>query len=130
MLVENKQGPKYELEVEGSDADEVQKVASALVEKTEMKSTHKRPSPWVSGSFYLTVFIVVIAALLTVAKTLPVIALPIVLLGGILALSIIGAFQLRQDDKLSQKNFLELMALTFKYLPWLKKEDEKKAKSK
>jgi len=46
------------------------------------------------------------------------------LAGGIIALSVIGAFQMRQDDKLSQENFLKLMALSLKYLPWLRRREE------
>ena len=108
----------------------MQRVASVMIEKTGMKSPRSRSGPWSSGSFYLTVFVVVIVALLTVAKVLPIIALPLVLLGGILTVSIIGAFQLRQDNKLTQKNFLELMALTFKYLPWLRKQDPRTGQGK
>jgi hypothetical protein len=90
------------------------------MENSGMKVPIKRPSPWVAGSFYLIVFLVVVVTLLVVARMIPIIVFPIILIGGILALSVIGAFQFRQDDRLNQKNFLELMALTFKYLPWLK----------
>ncbi len=89
----------------------------------------KTSSPWASGSFYLVVFIVVIVALSVVGRLLPIYALPTVLIGGLLALSMIGAFQLRQDEKLSQKNFLELMALSFKYLPWIRSRNAKSNKA-
>ncbi len=36
---------------------------------------------------------------------------------------------MRQDEKLNEKNFLELMALSFKYLPWLRKQDTTKTDS-
>jgi hypothetical protein len=39
---------------------------------------------------------------------------------SLLAVSIVGAFQLRQDERLSEENFLKLMALSFKYLPWIR----------
>lgn len=97
----------------------------ALIDKTKPQHLTS-PSPWASGSFYLIVFIVVIAALSVVGRILPAIALPVVIIGGIIALSIIGAFQMRQDNKLSEKNFLELMALSFKYLPWIQKRDTTK----
>ena len=80
----------------------------------------KASSPWLSGSFYLVVFIVVIAALSVVGKILPIFALPAVIIGGLIALSVIGALQLRHDERLGEKNFLELMALSFKYLPWIR----------
>jgi hypothetical protein len=92
----------------------------------KMKKDTLKSNPWISGSFYLTVFVVVIVIMLIAAKMISLIALPIVIIGGLLALSIIGAFQLRQDNQLSQKNFVELMALSFKYLPWLKSQDNKK----
>lgn len=87
---------------------------------TEANTTISKPrNPWISGSFYVFVFIVVVVAISIIAGTLPPYILPIVLLGGLLALAVIGAFQLRQDGKLSEENFLKLMVLSFKYLPWL-----------
>ena len=83
------------------------------------------PSPWRSGSFYLVAFIIVIAGLAVVGHLIPIVSLPVILAGGILALSVIGAFQMRQDEKLSQENFLKLMALSLKYLPWIKLQEEK-----
>ena len=130
VLIVERSKPRWMLEVEGTDANEVQNVTAALMEKSQMKSPQKNPSPWASGSFYLTVFVVVIASLLVVANTIPIIALPLVLLGGIIALSVIGALQLRQDSQLSQRNFLELMGLTFKYLPWLRPQKEDANKDK
>lgn len=85
-------------------------------------------SPWTSGSFYLIVFLIVVAALAVVGHIIPIIALPVIFFGGILALSVIGAFQMRQDEKLSEENFLKLMALSLKYLPWIKRQEDKPAK--
>lgn len=110
------------ISVSGSVAKEVQEVSLALLEKT--KPSKISPNPWASGSFYLIVFIVVITAFAVVGKVLPSFVLPIVLIGAILALSVIGALQMRQDEKLSEENFLKLMALSFKYLPWLRRRKE------
>jgi hypothetical protein len=85
----------------------------------------KPPSPWISGSFYLAVFLVIIAALAVVGHVIPIIALPAIIIGGIIALAVIGAFQMRQDEKLSQENFLKLMTLSLKYLPWIRRREEK-----
>ena len=63
-------------------------------------------SPWVSGSFYLAVIVTLIALFLVVAKTVNFVVLPIVIIGGLLAVSLLGAFQLRQDNNLSEKNFI------------------------
>jgi Flp pilus assembly protein TadB len=93
-----------------------------------MERTKPPPSPWKSGSFYLVVFLVAIMVLAVVGHIVPIIALPVILVGGILALSMIGAFQMRHDEKLSQENFLKLMALSLRYILWIKRQDEKPAK--
>jgi hypothetical protein len=105
--------------VEGTNPKEVQEVVLALMKKS------KPPNPWISGSFYLVVFLIVVAALAVIGHMIPIIALPVIIAGGILALSVIGAFQMRHDEKLSQENFLKLMALSLKYLPWIKQQEEK-----
>jgi hypothetical protein len=69
--------------------------------------------------FYLFVLVVVAAILLTAASIVPIWALPIIAIGSVLGVAIIGAFQLRQDDRLSEQGFLQLMALTLKRLPLL-----------
>lgn len=75
-------GHKTSITVSGIDAEEVQKVSLALLEKT--KSSGSSPSPWISGSFYLVVFIVVIVALSVAGHILPTIVLPVVLIGACL----------------------------------------------
>jgi len=84
----------------------------------------KQPSLWVSAAFYSSILIFIVVALLAAADVIPLFVLPIVLLDGILTLATAGAVQLRQDEELGQKSFLELMVLSFKYIPWLRKRDE------
>jgi len=89
----------------------------------------KRPTyrnPWVSGSFYLAAMVIVVTLFLVAAKTVHFVVLPIVIIGALLIVSIIGAFQLRQDESLSEKNFLTLMFLTFKQFPFICKKDSTK----
>jgi hypothetical protein len=86
-------------------------------DETELVRPQEANNPWVLGSFYLFVVVVVGASLLATAKILPLIALPIIVIGSIVALSIIGALQLRNDGRLRDEPFLKLMALSFKYLP-------------
>jgi Flp pilus assembly protein TadB len=112
----------WTISVSGTKAQEVQKVSLALMKKAAPPRTS--PSPWLSGSFYLVVFLMVFALVSVAGHWLPIYALPLVLIGGILALSIIGAFQLRQDERLSEDNFVKLMALSFKYLPWLRRREK------
>jgi hypothetical protein len=86
-------------------------------------------SPWITGSFYLAALVVIGTLFLVMARTVNGFVLPIVMLASLFAVSLIGAFQLRNDDKLSQKNFLELMILTFKYLPLLGKKESTNQKA-
>jgi hypothetical protein len=61
------------------------------------------------------------AMLLVVGKVLSVWVLPVVIVGGLLLVTVVGAFQLRHDAKLSEKGFVSLMALTLKQLPLFSK---------
>jgi Leucine-rich repeat (LRR) protein/GTPase SAR1 family protein len=74
-------------------------------------------SPWASGSFYLFVFAVVIGGLGVLARTIPFYVLPMVLIAGVILIPVIGALQLKQDERLSDKSFIELMKITFGQLP-------------
>lgn len=99
--------------------------ALAQDEKEEQMQPRKPNNPWVSGSFYLFVVVVTGSGLLAAAKILPLVALPIIVAGAVLALSVVGAHQLRNDGRLREESFLKLMALSFKYLPLLRRRDSK-----
>jgi Leucine-rich repeat (LRR) protein/GTPase SAR1 family protein len=77
----------------------------------------KVKSAWANGSFYLFVFVVVVAGIGFLGKQLSFPVFCVVVIGGILFVPIIGALQLRQDDRLQEENFLELMKLTIGQLP-------------
>lgn len=77
-------------------------------------------SAWANGSFYLLTFAVVIAGLGVLANTVPWYALAAILIAGILFVPLIGFLQLRQDDRLSEKSFGELMKLVVGQLPLIK----------
>ena len=81
----------------------------------------QKNNPWISGSFYLFVAIVVISGLAVLGNMVDWILLPIIIIGGILLIGIIGAFQLKNDDKLKDETFLSLITETYKRLPLLKK---------
>lgn len=76
-----------------------------------------RNNPWLSGSFFLfatiAIFAVCIIALIVTHSWIVVAVGAIV---SVIFLLIIGAFQLRNDDRLSEKSFLDLMGLTLKQL--------------
>lgn len=79
-------------------------------------------NPWLSGSFYLTALVILVTTLAIVSNYISWLALPIVLIAGLLATGIIGALQLRNDDRFSEDTFLKLMIESFKRLPLLRGE--------
>lgn len=97
--------------VETGQAEKVQKFLS--------EKTHKNNNPWISGSFYLVAFLCVTALLLVAAHVLNFMVFPLVIIGGIVVIGVIGAFQLRNDEKVGEKNFLQLMALSYRQIPFI-----------
>lgn len=101
------------------------KVAKIQVESTSQREKSKaQRSPWLSGFFYLFSAIAVGILLLVAAMIIPPVFLPIVVVGVLLVVSIIGALQLRQDEQLKQRNFLILMLLVFRGIPFLRKSEK------
>src|SRR5207253_8276554 len=84
--------------------------------------------PWFSGLFYLVSLILLMALLAAIGKLLPWWALPVVVIGGLLSVTVVGALQLKQDQRLSEQGFLKLMALAFRQLPLLKQVLRKEEK--
>ena len=83
------------------------------------KPDHYHPTPWISGSFYLLVFGVVTAILAIVSHVLPWYALPLVIIGALQSIGLVGAFQLMQDQRFSEENFVSLILEAYKQLPLL-----------
>jgi hypothetical protein len=77
-------------------------------------------NPWTGGSFYLAVFVVVVATIIAVALLVPWYAIVAVIIGAILALTIIGAFTLRGNEQLRDEPFLKLIEMSFRNLPLIK----------
>jgi Flp pilus assembly protein TadB len=134
MACSAKMGQDGELEVSGDDHSQVLLVSKELfkelveqrakvlaeerMEMAERRAQRRRlTSPWISGSFYLSCLLAVIATLLVISKALPILVLPIVVVASLLLVTVIGAFQQSQDGKLSNKTFLALMLGTFRNLP-------------
>jgi len=113
--------------VSGSSAKDVELVARSLLTQTQNQQVdHHKWDVWITGGFYLVSIISIGTLFLVMANFVPLIALPIVIIGSLLSLSIVGAFQLRQDESLSQKNFLSLMLMVFRQIPFLRKSGEEK----
>jgi hypothetical protein len=112
-----------QITVHGVDATEVERVSQALFAQAPATRAAQKQFPLVSAVFFLILFVVVFGAILTAARLLPVYTFPLVLIGGVLTFSVVGAFILREDATLSEKSFLDLMRLSFKYLPLLRKRE-------
>lgn len=89
--------------------------------QTVQQNLTGRSNPWISGSFYLFAVALVITLLAFLSNKVDILVLPIVLICGLLAVTIIGAFQLRNDDRLQEESFIKLMLETLKRLPLLRK---------
>ena len=74
-------------------------------------------SAWANGSFYLFVFVVVVAGIGFLGNQLAFPTFCVVVIGGILFVPIIGALQLKQDERLQDETFLELMKMVIGQLP-------------
>jgi small GTP-binding protein len=92
-------------------------------------SIKAKRNPWTSGSFFLVALVVITAAFAIVSTYVPWYAFPIILIAAILAVGIVGAFQLSNDDGLTQDNFLALMLETYKRLPLLIQDKSNRDKS-
>ncbi|MDQ7807563.1 hypothetical protein Q5425_27830 [Amycolatopsis sp. A133] len=106
-----------ELHVFGSHAEEVQAVTDHLSKALARREISRLRSPWFSGLFYLTAVVVITTLLLAVARILALWALPVVIIGAVLLISVVGALQLRADDRLSERNFVKLMGDVLRRLP-------------
>jgi internalin A len=88
----------------------------------------QKNNPWLSGSFYLVSFVVVVATLVAALVVLNIYGVSfsaganfgLVAIGTVLGVSVLGAIQLRNDNQLAEMNFVQLMIETFKRLPLLR----------
>ncbi len=73
-----------------------------------------RKSPWFSGAFYLVVAVVLLTALTIVAGNVNPLMFPLVVGGAFAGLTLVGAFQLKNDDRLSEISFMKLVDLALR----------------
>jgi hypothetical protein len=105
------------IEVQGNDAAEVQRVAGQLATQEAARRAEQWQAekalagPWSTGLFYLLAAVVLIGAVLAVAALAPLWVIPVVLVAAVVLLAVVGALQLRHDDKITEKGFLALMKL-------------------
>lgn len=96
------------------ESEQAEKIQGFFAHETKTNN-----NPWISGSFYLVALMSVTILLLAVARLVNVALFPIVVVGGLVAIGLLGALQLRNDTKLSEKSFLQLMALSYRQLPFI-----------
>lgn len=96
--------------------------------KPQQPAAAQKNNPWLSGSFYLIAYVTVIATILIAIVVLNKYGvswttgavLAVVLIGGLLGIGIIGANQLKNDERLSDESYVKLMIETYKQLPLLR----------
>ena len=76
------------------------------------------------GVLGLLVVLIVGSLLLAAVQLLSPLALATVVTGSLLAVAVLGAMQLRSDERLGGEPFLKLMALSFAYLPFIRRRSE------
>ena len=93
--------------------------------RTKYTSSQARPTrpptrrgPWLSGSFYLVAMLVIGALVVLAARLVHPAALPVVILGAVFAVSVVGIFQLVQDGALSERSFSNLLLHVLRTFAW------------
>jgi hypothetical protein len=86
-----------------------------LAWKEAADETLKR-SPWFSGSFYAALLLALLASLTWISGALSFGRLVFVVTAALAGLTIVGAFQLRNDGRLSEAGFFRLIDLSFRRL--------------
>lgn len=98
-----------------------QTIGPPVINKSDRQAAQIiRNSAWISGSFYLLALVILLIIFLVIGHELSIWFLPVIIIGAALLLCLIGALQLRNDDKLSEENFLKLMLMVFRELPLIR----------
>ncbi len=100
--------------------------------KSHPPAITQQNNPWRSGSFYLVTYVVAIATILAAIIVLnkfgvswtTAAVIPLVVIGGLLSIGIIGANQLKNDERLSDESYVKLMIESYKRLPLLRGKGE------
>jgi len=125
-IVEEIYGGTRDMAVNLLDISNIAERLKDFIGKTGIKMKN---NPWISGSFYLFIAVIVVTGLAVLSNTIHWALLPVVLIGSILIIMTIGILQLRNDDKISDKSFQSLVIETYKHLPLLKRNKNKDEKN-
>ncbi|BAY21653.1 Miro domain protein [Calothrix sp. NIES-2100] len=75
------------------------------------------PFAFRNGMFYVFLFSIVFNTIGIFAGLLPIYSLALTIIGTVIIMTLIGVLQLRQDDRLSEKSFVDLVRMVLKQLP-------------
>ncbi|MFG2235104.1 hypothetical protein ACGFNX_34800 [Streptomyces sp. NPDC048723] len=100
-------------QISGSNVEDVLRAHKEVAQQT----TGGQGGPWLSGSFYLFALVVITTVTVGASRFAPAWTVPLVLVVSLLGVGTVGAFQLRHDDRLSERRFGELMKMTFLNIP-------------
>lgn len=118
----SEQESHYQWELDVAEAQELKKNILGFLDG--LLSLPEKPL--LSGYFYVvSIVISVILPLLVFLLTKDLLITGFILVAALLIFSIIGAFKLRQDEALSESNFLQLVKLVFEQIPLLIKSGNK-----
>lgn len=81
----------------------------------------RKNNPWMGGSFYLLLFVVVMATLVIAASYVDWYVLPALLIAALLAVPLIGVLQSFNDGTLSEQGFLQVVMESYRRLPLLRR---------
>ena len=123
QIVERIYGDTRDMAVNLLDTSNIAERLKDYIGKTNPNMA--KNNPWISGSFYLTVAIIAITGLAVLSNSVHWTLLPIIIIGGILLIGIIGVLQLKNDDKITDKSFVSLVVETYKRLPLLSQKKDK-----
>ena len=93
--------------------------ARRLLEWEGVANEVLRRNPWFSGTFYVAVLAGLLAVLTWISGRLDVVRLIFVVTAALAGLTLVGALQLRNDNRLSEAGFLRLIDLSLRrvFLP-------------
>jgi internalin A len=132
QLLDGVEDPRGRMERRELDLEE-RRFTRRMPEKIPPKPQQStQNNPWLSGSFYLFAYMAVIATILIAIVVLnrygvtwtTGAVLSVVLIGGFLGIGVIGANQLKNDDRLSDESYVKLMIESYKRLPLLRGKAE------
>lgn len=89
-------------------------------ESSRQKAAPERRSPWITGSFYLVALVLVVILSSLAASMFGIITAVVILSVSLILVGVIGALQLRNDDRISERSFLSLMRTSYRQIANIK----------